>query len=48
MIIETAKELNEFIASVGTVAPDKIIALLADRKVIVSQPIYRLIQEKAA
>ena len=48
MIIQTAKELNAFIASVGTIAPTDIVALLAARKVIVSPTIARLLKDKAA
>ena len=41
--ISTVKELNAFIMSVGSVAPDKIIAHLADKKVIISNEMARLI-----
>ena len=48
MIIETQKQLHDFISMFGLVDSDKIITLLADKKVVVSHSIYKLIQDKAA
>ena len=48
MVIETQKQLHDFISMFGLVDSDKIITLLADKKVIVSPVIAKLIQDKAA
>ena len=44
--ISTVKELNAFIMSVGSVSPDKIISHLADKKLIVSVEMAKLILKK--
>ena len=48
MIIETTNELNKLIASFGDVDLDKLIELLADKKIVLSPVIARLVQDKAA
>ena len=48
MIIETSQQLNDLIASFGSIDPDKLIELLADKKIILSPTIARLVQDKAA
>ena len=48
MLINPYSDPVKFIASFGKLDPEKIIALLAERKIIVSPEIAKLIQEKAA
>lgn len=44
--IQTVSDLNKFIMSVGQVSPDKIISHLADKKLIVSFEMAKLITSK--
>ena len=46
MQIQTVKDLNNFVAMVGLRSPEEIISHLADKKLIISSKMARLILER--